>query len=713
MAPAGSAGAGDSPVLTPARLRIGIVGAIAVVLAFAAGDIFDLVLWPAVPAAAIPVLVALAVASCGAVLRIGTAVVAVAASLVLTVTLAGGGTSDVFDAVTSGLQRTLTTDWPSPDRPDLVGMAGFFVALAAAIAADLAGRRRWHLVPLVPLVVVHVGIVALSAPIGVRLRWVVLNGVLAMAFATLRTDVGREQLSLLRGERRVLPLGMVALGIAAAMSLPLDLVPRADPRRNDPPELTAPLIDPIEATLALRAQDPPLALHQLSIEGDTVPPSRWRTAALETYDGERWTPDLTLRPLGRRLGPAGPDTIGYTVRFLDDDLSLVPLAGSPVTVDAPIETDEQRTIVRLVERPDPADEIAVTSNIAPTVSDAIDGAIATRPVDENVSGLTELAESLAGESGTVLERLQAIEQVMRNDFVLETDAPGGGLQRALIDRFLRDTQRGNSEQFTTAFVLLARSIGVDARVATGFELESAPTSGVVTLSSSEAAIWPEVQLVDGGWFSFDPTPAEEVSDVAEPPVEPQVQTPAAPQPPVLPPPEPSNETPEADEATENTVGGALNTAVVWLVRIAAVSAGLLIPILLLAAGIAAAKFRRRRRRLHAAEPVARIRGAWAVATDALVDAGMTIEPAATDVEIARDGEELVPTATPELHRLATMSSAATFGTPTRPDLLADDAANCLGQVESSMSSELGRWQRLQWRFSARSLRRRTRSPVSD
>ena len=67
---------------------------------------------------------------------------------------------------------------------------------------------------------------------------------------------------------------------------------------------------------------------------------------------------------------------------------------------------------------------------------------------------------------------------MREEFVLDSKVQGGGLQQALIDRFLRDTQRGTAEQFATAFVLLARSLGIEARVATGFVAASAtmPTS---------------------------------------------------------------------------------------------------------------------------------------------------------------------------------------------------------------------------------------------
>ena len=69
----------------------------------------------------------------------------------------------------------------------------------------------------------------------------------------------------------------IARATATLVSVPLDLSPRADPRRNDPPERTAPLLDPIEATLALRAIDPPIALHVVS--SDELLPARWRNAA--------------------------------------------------------------------------------------------------------------------------------------------------------------------------------------------------------------------------------------------------------------------------------------------------------------------------------------------------------------------------------------------------------------------------------------------------
>jgi hypothetical protein len=139
----------------------------------------------------------------------------------------------------------------------------------------------------------------------------------------------------------------------------------------------------------------------------------------------------------------------------------------------------------------------------------------------------------------------------------------------------------------------------------------------------------------------------------------------------------------------------------------------LLPFVIAAGLILGVKYRRRRRRLGAPDAIARIRGAWASATDALVDAGLHISTANTDAEIANHGAVIAPDASPELRRLATMSSAATFGSPRSPDLLAHDAAACLGIVEQGLTSTRTRWQRWRWRLSLRSLRRLTRSPVID
>ena len=106
----------------------------------------------------------------------------------------------------------------------------------------------------------------------------------------------------------------------------------------------------------------------------------------------------------------------------------------------------------------------------------------------------------------MIERLQRIEQTMRTDWQLDRTAPGGGQQLALLERFATETQRGTGEQFVTAFVLLVRSLGFDARVATGFVLPPEQLANPLTIASTHASVWPEVELEGLGWLAFDPVP---------------------------------------------------------------------------------------------------------------------------------------------------------------------------------------------------------------
>jgi hypothetical protein len=165
-----------------------------------------------------------------------------------------------------------------------------------------------------------------------------------------------------------------------------------------------------------------------------------------------------------------------------------------------------------------------------------------------------------------------------------------------------------------------------------------------------------------------------------------------------------------EDETDNDTASALPTFVTYALWGMAGLGVLLVPVLLVVGLVLGIKWRRRRQRLSG-PPGDRTRGAWSVATSVLVDGGMTIETSDTNNEIASDATGYVPTAQREVRRLATLASATTFGDPARPDLLAEDATACLGQVETSMAEARTVWQRAKWRLSLRSLRRQTASPV--
>lgn len=694
--------------LSTARITVLMIGF--AVVGAAAGAIFDRSLWVLVLAAVPPSVAAAALLDRPVLFRMFGAAAGIGLATGIAVVSEGGDVAAFVDAFSSGPQGLLSTEWPSPLRPDLVGAVAAVIATATAIADELAVRRRFHLLALLPLILTYVAVVGLSAPNGVAWWPLIALAATTTTFAALRPAGSlHDRLTLLRGERRLVPLLGVAVIVVAVMAIPVSLTARADPRQTDPPAQTAPLLDPIEASRALRNLDPPITLHVVENVGDDGPlPTDWRTAALEDYDGRRWTPDLTLRPIGRTLGEASAPVVEADVSFVDDNLTLVPLPGPPVSVDVDVETDDDRTVVRLIEPPLPGTRVGLVANVSPTFDDAVRSGLAPRLVDESTAGFSELALALAGD-GTPLEQIAQLERTMQSDFVLDSGVQGGGLQLALVERFLRDTQRGTPEQFATGFALLARSLGIEARVATGFRV--AEPGEPLSLQSDDAEVWPEVQLVDGRWLALDPAPAGEATDGQPPPPQPQVQTPAAPQPPIAPPPEPDSEPAETDETTAADDADTLSTVLRWVGGTALALGGLLLPFAVAAAVIVGLKYRRRRRRLAAESPTERIRGAWANATDALVDAGLDIANSSTDNEIAHGGGAIVTDARRDLHRLAGMSSAATYGVPRHVDLLADDATACLVGIEESIGAVRTHWQRWRWKLSLRSLRSSTRSPV--
>lgn len=766
--------------MTVARVRIALLTAMAAVLALAAGQIFDELRPELLVGALVPGVAVMAATGRRWAIQVAVAGVSILSATALAVALSGwtsggdagggggasatggtGGTdmwSDVRAAIVSGPRRVLSTDWPSPIRPDLIGAIAALVAICTAVGALLAARQRWHLFPLVPMAVLLGAIAAAGAPAGPLLTWLAPLAVLGPAFAASSpglastavpghtasiggvTSTGRMRVLL--GERRGLLFSVFATAIAVTVSVPLTLTDRADPRRPEPALGTAVLLDPIEATVALRALDPPVDLIRITVETDvgrgdatarTAVPSRWRTAALVGYDGRRWSPGVTLRPIGRRLGPDTDTMMAVDIQYLTGALGEVPLPGPPGVVDSPdlgmVTTDAQRSVVQFAQRPTPGDRIRLTASTPPSRSVLDSASIATRPVGEIAGAFTSTADLLGGD-GTVTERLTRLEATMRDDFELDPGAPGAGLQRALIERFLTETRRGTAEQFVTTFVLLARSLGVDARVATGFVIDGAePVPATVTVRSDHASAWPEVHVVGIGWVAFDPVPTRVATDVTatEPP--PRVQSPAAAQPPVAPL-LPPTDTPEATESADDPVGRSTwSTVLRWLTMVAATTTLVVTPFALAVAVILALKAFRRRRRLRSLDPDERIRGAWAVATDALVDAGLTISPSWTDGDIVAAGTAFVPTVPHELRRLGTMSSTATFAGPHGPARSASvnagpslstasrrptrshDAVAALEQVELALAAGRSRWQHWRWRISLRSLRPATRSPV--
>jgi len=85
-----------------------------------------------------------------------------------------------------------------------------------------------------------------------------------------------------------------------------------------------------------------------------------------------------------------------------------------------------------------------------------------------------------------------------------TTPPG----RDFVDYFLFDLQRGYCTYFATAFVTMARSLGMPARYIEGFFIPEVGRREFVDVLNRQGHAWAEVYFEGIGWVRFDPTPPD-------------------------------------------------------------------------------------------------------------------------------------------------------------------------------------------------------------
>src|SRR5205814_7931883 len=80
-----------------------------------------------------------------------------------------------------------------------------------------------------------------------------------------------------------------------------------------------------------------------------------------------------------------------------------------------------------------------------------------------------------------------------------------------VDYFLFDAQRGYFDYHASAMAVMLRSLGVPARVASGYVIDPLQRDGdtdTFKLTQRQAFAWPEVYFPGIGWVEFNPTPTQ-------------------------------------------------------------------------------------------------------------------------------------------------------------------------------------------------------------
>ncbi|ATG54351.1 cysteine protease [Brachybacterium ginsengisoli] len=311
----------------------------------------------------------------------------------------------------------------------------------------------------------------------------------------------------------------------------------------------------------------------------------------------------------------------------------------------------------------------------------------TRALKEDAYFSHGLGEDSASNSGHGASRLLAM---MEEEVSFDKDVPDAQPMGRI----------GDQEQYAALLAVMARSIGIPARVVMGFEVPEGQ-EGTVAITGENVTAWVEVSFDGIGWVRFDPAPDEDEDPTQPKPKEVEDPLPQVAQPPP-PPAEPPSPPPGAMSEDSDDTGKDDQDKTSW---VAYVGIGLTPIVLLLFAALAVvlAKRRRRGRRRTRGSLPSRVDGGWQEILDLMADMGRAPDPLLTRTELAARLDADIPAV--GAASLAGRADRAVFGPDDLPDAAADEYWAQVMAARRSMSAAVPWHRRLRAMLSLRSFRR--------
>jgi hypothetical protein len=127
-------------------------------------------------------------------------------------------------------------------------------------------------------------------------------------------------------------------------------------------------------------------------------------------------------------------------------------------------------------------------------------------IPEGSDQVRDLARRVTESAVTTHERTTAVLNHLLTEYQYSLDADTATSLHP-IDDFLFRRKTGYCEHYATAMVIMLRTLGVPARLVTGFlATEWNEFGGYYTVRQRDAHAWVEVFYPHSGWIKFDPTP---------------------------------------------------------------------------------------------------------------------------------------------------------------------------------------------------------------
>ncbi len=700
------------------RLLPAVRAFLAVVLGAAAGLAFG----PAFggdPAPAPLVLAITAVCAVAGVISVAAALfarlpaVAVALAGTLGTLVAAMASTGVYSGLQHGPMRLLTGALPAEAAGPVLAAVTLLIGWSALAAGLLAAYAPNPLAPLAPALACL--LIALGLGSGGRplpdwypvILVVLVAGLLFTGHSAARSPGAIAAAAVL-----------AAAGVASAFLLGptvpgLDDRPPADLRSL----VAAPVqprsgVSPLQQYLALRN-----GIRPFKLTGHVSRPgSLLRMATLTGFDGGYWTVTGDYRRAGTQLAEPRRQsetvTVTQRIEVAAGQLDWVVTAGRATTVSVPGLGFDRATgdIAVPLDTTPPAAYSATSSVSQASLTEilAAEPAPTREPLPTLPPQLASFLDTATSGAPPGADQLLALYQRFTTDsrfkYDESADAPGGHgyfhLQRLL------ETGRGTSEQYASAYAVMARRLGFDARVVMGlrprYEQDS---SGRFTAQGQDVDAWVEVNFADLGWISVDPSPRDRPEgtrpgQAAAPSrssgIDDQLNETAQPSQPLPPDGEDllGAQSPAAPAFARSTL-------------LTLVGAGVAV-LLILASFPPAAKAARRSRRRRSPSTRAAVVGAWRESLDRLQEAGMPVNATQSTGDVVRRASRDKPTAATALATLAELADRAAYA-PDAPDpALRAHAWRAAAQVRRAVARQLPFLRRWRARLDPRPLTRRHR-----
>lgn len=690
-------------------LRVLVAVALGTLGGFAFGPVFGGV------SAAFAVAVAVA---CGAAALVSVAAVAlprvpptvVATVGAVAVAIAAAIATDSGADLVHGPWRLLTGALPAePTGPPLaaVAVAAGWLALAAGLLAGYATRPVFAALPPLVCLVLALALGASGPPLPV---WYALPVValLAVLLVTGRTDLATGRTDTVAGRTEPVPplaaLVGAALITAVAVAAAALLGPAAPSLGRPPADVRDLVSAPVQPRTGVSPLQQYLALRDgsriLRLTGTTSRPGTpLRMATLTRFDGVYWTVGGDFRRAGTRL-PTGREpsgrrsTVTQQVRVDAGELDWLVTAGRAAEVSVPgLGVDDATGDLAVPEDMVPPTQYSASS----TVTEAgLNEILAADPVPASDAPLRALPPQVrAFLDRAVADQPAASDQILAlyraftgkdGGFRYDQSAEAvGGHGYFRIQRLLTD-KRGTSEQYASAFAVLVRHLGYDARVVMGLRPRYDGASFVAEGKDVDA--WVEVHFAGLGWIGVDPSPRD--NPIGTRPDAPPTASRSTPlddpfQEADQPASADQSEAEVVDDEEEQASGGSGGRAG----TIVPLAVGLVVAVLVLlvAAPVGAKAVLRLRRRRVPSDRLAVI-GAWRETLDRLQEAGVRVGLAQTTGEVVRAaGSRGLPALATLSTLAAAVDQAAYAPEEPGPTLRADAwaaAARVRAQVRSAM-----------------------------